>query len=920
MDVDPDITYLIDGPPKLPTKDRDIRMPPQVGRYQLERLLGRGGMGAVFLATDPKLGRRVAIKLLHEDATTQRRLIREARAIARVHHPNVVAVYDVDEFHEPGARPCVFMVMEYVEGMPLHAWLEAGRSSAAILDVFMQAGRGLVAAHACGLVHRDFKPANVLVDRSDHAHVVDFGLARTNEILLLEASHGSKSSSSGNEDPLEDVTQTNSILGTPRYMSPEQHGGDPLDARTDQYSFCLSLFVALTGRYPFPSRPAKATLRAKLQGKVATDALPISKRARAAIRRGLAARPEERWDSMSTLLDQLRPRRRKWPTFAVLGALTVLTPVAASSLGNDSQTQTDRCDAEQAFMDEMWSAEAVDTFEHSLRGSVVGAASIPFVTAQLERQATALRNARVKLCAAELSPAQHLARQACLEQQRNEFSKVVRRISANDQREMAPDLLALLAPPDECDPTGVDVIQMSDRRQLQRFFTLKVLIAESEHDAALLVHQRLLTELRASNDRRLLAETLLQGTLLLQDLDARRDAASEALGLAEELGRDDIAIRALLARVSPNIGGNAALLDRAQHDLDLANAKVMRMHPSRADLIAQVRQHEVKLCSRRQYEKQIPASSCFALARASIQASSASPLPLQVATINTAAYIHLSSGDTTRAQELVSSSIATVTEAMGSRHPLLERSLMLQAQIDSAHEDPQAALDHLTEALSIVDAFGGRRSPRASAMLLSRGSTRMGIADYEGAYEDFRQVAEFGAPRSRLPAARNAAISRYLAGHFEATLLEIDDILLAERKSEPRNSIVRTEVLSLRGEVLMRLGRLDEAVGPARAAAVELEASPNAHPFIIARVLMVAAQVLHAHGDEKDARSFLARATHVLDSATTHGDLHSRFELIKAIIEDDTSTLRRLERELVDPISVHLLNDAEQALARIESH
>ncbi|MBL8743732.1 MAG: serine/threonine protein kinase, partial [Myxococcales bacterium] len=219
-----------------------------IGRYRVIGRLGEGGMGAVLAAHDPELDRTVALKILHESAGDERgelrdRLAREARAMAKLAHPNVVAVYDV------GADPAsgqLFVTMELVDGTTLRDWLRTPRSSRAILDVFMAAGTGLAAAHAAGLVHRDFKPENVLVGRDGRVRVGDFGLARPPR------------GAAASDAPLSPtLTRTGAIIGTPAYMAPEQFLGEAADARSDQFAFAVALFEALRGERPF----AGASLR-----------------------------------------------------------------------------------------------------------------------------------------------------------------------------------------------------------------------------------------------------------------------------------------------------------------------------------------------------------------------------------------------------------------------------------------------------------------------------------------------------------------------------------------------------------------------------------------------------------------------------------------------------------------------------------
>ena len=200
-------------------------IPQKLGRYEVIRLLGRGGVGTVYEADDPEVGRRVAIKVLREDKGGDAEALRgEAQALGRLVHPHVVTVYDVGI-----ADGDVFLVMQLVEGETLDRWVAARAvSPRAILAMMSQAGRGLAAAHAAGLVHCDFKPANVLVDHQGVVRVSDFGLARTTRDLAHADHHAIASAS------------MISISGTPAYMAPEQFDGHAT-AATDQFAFCVAL-------------------------------------------------------------------------------------------------------------------------------------------------------------------------------------------------------------------------------------------------------------------------------------------------------------------------------------------------------------------------------------------------------------------------------------------------------------------------------------------------------------------------------------------------------------------------------------------------------------------------------------------------------------------------------------------------------
>jgi eukaryotic-like serine/threonine-protein kinase len=324
------------APPVSPSLERGA----QVGRFLVLGLVGRGGMGEVYAAHDPELDRRVAIKLLRggsgvsEGPTDARtRLLREAQAIAKVSHPNVVVVYDVGTIDDR-----VFIAMEFVDGYTLGYWMQAKRRSLAeILEVFGAAARGLAAAHQKELVHRDFKPDNVMVGADGQVRVMDFGLVRfaiDRDKLPEQGTSSPQAALAALDDPSVDpdatsvlgqsrktwqrtaghdvlagnLTSAGAIIGTPAYMSPEQFQGLPTDARTDQFSFCVALYEALYGQRPFlgPSLPELAAN--VVGGKVRPEPSDVRVPApiRRALLRGLSADPAARFPSMEVLLAELR--------------------------------------------------------------------------------------------------------------------------------------------------------------------------------------------------------------------------------------------------------------------------------------------------------------------------------------------------------------------------------------------------------------------------------------------------------------------------------------------------------------------------------------------------------------------------------------------------------------------------------------
>jgi hypothetical protein len=308
--------------------------PPRVGRYELGETLGAGAMGVVYRARDPELDRAVAIKLVRTDGAdeiSRARLLREAQSMARLRHRNVVPIFDVGL-----ARGAVFIAMPLLEGGTLRSWLRAGPHRLSdILDRFAAAGQGLAAAHKAGLVHRDFKPDNVLLGGDGDVQVADFGLARFAD--RAEADPVCSAATDG-----DGLTRTGDVLGTPAYMAPEQLRGRPSDARADQFSFCVALWEAVYDQRPFPQPPAgdQDPLGLRHDAIIAGPVLPPVRRDRPAwiaqlLSRGLAVDPDRRWPTMQALLDAIAAGRAplRWPRWSLAGLGVVAAAIAAVILG-----------------------------------------------------------------------------------------------------------------------------------------------------------------------------------------------------------------------------------------------------------------------------------------------------------------------------------------------------------------------------------------------------------------------------------------------------------------------------------------------------------------------------------------------------------------------------------------------------------
>jgi len=348
-----------------------------VGRYIVLGKLGSGGMGVVYTATDPELERTIALKVLRAGAGPGDgvRLLREARALARLAHPNIVAVHDVGTIGDETSAE-LFIAMEYVEGVTVREWLhDRHHTFREILDVFLAAGRGLAAAHQAGLVHRDFKPDNVMIGADGRARVMDFGLARASDSAAVTRPEARATGESTDPGGLR-LTRDGSLLGTPMYMAPEQWEGRTADARTDQFAFCVALWEAVHAARPFRGATMVELMTAVTRGRIDP---PAGSRAPAwisrVLRRGLASRPEDRHESMDALLAALErgaARHRRRPMLYTVAALAL---VAAAILGARVQ-KSHACTVAGAAITDVWNSER----DAALRAALL-ATNLPYAAA-----------------------------------------------------------------------------------------------------------------------------------------------------------------------------------------------------------------------------------------------------------------------------------------------------------------------------------------------------------------------------------------------------------------------------------------------------------------------------------------------------------------------------------------------------------
>jgi eukaryotic-like serine/threonine-protein kinase len=581
------------------TKGPVLERGTSVGRFVLLDVLGVGGMGAVYSAYDPQLDRRLAIKLLttsggpEASAPAHARMLREAQAMARLSHPNVVNVFEVGEH-----AGSIFIAMEYVPGTTLKAWLrEKPRTWRDIVGVFLQAGRGLAAAHAAHLVHRDFKPANVLMGEDGRARVTDFGVARADG-TLEPVGPVPVAEDSGKTAALSDpLTQHDVVVGTVGYMSPEQALAQTPDPRSDQFSFCVALWEALYGERPFVGATAVEVTQALLAG-----VLPPRPRSsvpawlHAVLTRGLTRRPEDRFPTMEALLEALDRRPVDWSRLAPWAAVALL---AVGVVGWQLAQRAKAVRECEAF------ADVSTTWGPQERGAVTAAftavkkpfasAALTSVTRALEGFSSAWAEKAKAACEAARvrkdAPLDVWTRQeACFSRRRAELAALVGALSKADDAtvERAGTLAWSLTAPGVC--TNVTRLRadprLSDSAALPAVG--KVQAALTEARAQLDVGQlaalearlpTLLAEAKGTGFRPLEAEARALEAALRQAQGKNADAAQawlQTLTLSQGSGVDDLVALAAI-RLATVVGFQLNRPQEGRAWISLAEATIERL-------------------------------------------------------------------------------------------------------------------------------------------------------------------------------------------------------------------------------------------------------------------------------------------------------------------------------------------------------
>lgn len=902
-----------------------------VGRYTVLEHLGTGGMGQVYAAYDPRLDRKVALKILRPFAgaagrSLRARLLREARALAQLNDPNVLTLYDVGTFGDQ-----VFLAMEYVPGVHLGQWLARGQHSFdEILEVFVQAGRGLVAAHEAGLVHRDFKLSNVMVRPDGRALVLDFGLARRERSDLDELASSSPGDELGDGHDGE-LTRDGTRLGTPLYMAPEQWAGQAAGPEADQFSFCVALFRALYGQLPFTSAaghraPADWTVRSIPAG--VTDAgIIVPPRIRRVLLRGLAEIPADRYSSMRRLLADLAhdPWRRWRRIFAGAAIVTVL----GLALWRPWDRPEPICSAGGERIASVWNAARSSQLQSALAstGRPYAATVARSVALRLDAYAGSWLGMYRDTCESthvrgEQSPQLLDRRMRCLDQRRRELGALVNLVTADPGAavekavsavERLPDLAvcadtaALLA---VIEPPSGAAEQRAIALLRDRLAEVEALFYAGQYSRATALMEPLLLDVEQQGYLPLMAEALVSSGKL-ESLMGAAEQASATLGQAlrvaqvahhdraaadafvrlvriEGFQRADFEQAGRLAELASAMVGN---LDRGQ-DLEIVLADyrgVLALQQGRFDEAAGLHRQALEM---RHGQGEVagpamastlirlgnalfgqgktgPAEARFQQALSLQEASLGADHPAVATTLDRLGAVAHNAGDFATAREYHSQALDVLRAVFGPGHIRLASTSVNLANVLSSAGDPEAALELYAQVLDLYTAEHGAEHPWIGITWINIGAARLQLSDFQGALE------AFGIALTNVEAAHGS--EHPLVG----------------------------QVLSDQGEVLNELGRLVEAERlQRRALEIQLRSYGPDHPQIGHTLTSLGRSVL-GQGRSREAAAHLERALELWrDSDTDPAHLAwARWLLAQAVESQDPERATQLARDAEGALS-----------------
>ncbi len=846
-----------------PAQSGRFPAPTRLGRYQVLEQLGAGGMGVVWAAWDDRLERRVALKLLHpQHDRDEALLLQEARTAARLEHPNVVRVHDAGVIASE-----VYVAFELIKGTHAGEWLRQARTPEQVLRLFLEAGRGLAAAHDAGLVHRDFKPENVMVGDDGRVVVTDFGLAR---VLDAPAEPSRESASPSLRTP--SATQ-----GTPAYMAPEQLEGGTLDARTDQFAFCVACWEALFGEHPFGEERATGERRAPRRPERAPAGVL------AILSRGLELQPEARWPSMHELLRALgaaleRPRRRR---LAAIGAAATVVLVGAVAWGAHTvSVAAQQCSGAPARLASVWNDERRRAVGDALRAAHTpwSEATAALTVKALDERGAQWVEASRDACEAtrsrgEASEAVLDARTACLQRRLGELDALVALLSTADSEmarhaTAAVDQLPTVRGCAELDalldrvplPSVAGARERADALEARLAKTLAQHVAGRSRDAQPLLGP-LVADAQALGWAPLEAEALWQAAnvaFALEDRKAFEQLAEQSL-LAAERGRDWD--RAIDVRLELSFGARAA--GRADEALE---------HARHAEALLQTRPDPVRQ-ARLAADMARALLSTGALTEALAQAQRAVATTQGLgadrarrlsAALNTRAMVYSRLGRGAEALDDFQRSAALRAEVAGPDHPdaLVAAANASAALIELGRFDESER--ELAALLPRTEAVAG---PRSSLHVMLRANHAMALQSL-GRNAEARAEYEALLPLVRELDPKHPRVGRTLLGlgRCDLGLAEPSPALEHFREAEGAlgpNSADRCLAVAGQAKATLRLGKAREARALAERA-LELAKEEQADEGNVATIEVVLAQARAELGERAEALSQVSAARKAL--------------------------------------------------------
>jgi tetratricopeptide (TPR) repeat protein/predicted Ser/Thr protein kinase len=789
-----------------------------VGRYIVLHRIGAGGMGVVYAAYDPKLDRKVAIKVMHgrrggRDGTRgQERLAREAKTLARLNHPNVVTINDVG-MHEGR----VFLAMDIIEGRTLRAWFDTRPPWREVVRVMLEAGRGLAAAHESGLVHRDFKPDNVMLGADGRVVVMDFGLAHP--ITPTQDEHAPKPAAPG------------ALVGTPLYMAPEQFSGAAIGPATDVFAFCVVLWEGLHGERPFPGTTAVELAREVSEGLV--RAPPVAAAVPPALRRialrGLAVDPDDRWPSMQALLLQLArdpaaPRRRM---LGVAGIVATASAIAGWHALAQARSEA-ACREAVGSIEATWNPERADEIDLALLRTGVPYAGDVFERARagLDDARDAWVDEREHLCegAPDLEAPRARGILECLAHARAELTALTDLLATADAAVVphATRMVAALPSARRCpdrragselaaSPTRAQQLAPEQRARLSRSSARR---SAGRFEEALADAEHVLAEAAASGDRlgRTWADWAAAGAL--DGLGRYEEAATRyesAFYGASELD-DMLAVRAagqLVWVTGMRLGRHDDALKWYRTAVALVERLGMRDEPELAEVLnAAGAVHE----ARGEYDEALAAHERALEIRVAVFGPDHASVALS---LNNIAMVHQARGELDPALSIMERALEITRRVDGPIHPDVAMMMGNLGNLHFTRGELDAALELQNGALAIEDVTLGPEHPRLARTILNLGVLQLGREEWEPALSSFRRALAMQ-ERTLGPDHLDVAATLNNIGNVHLHAERHDEALAAYERA----LAIRTDAL---GPVHQRVGTLHNNIGDVHRARGDLE-------------------------------------------------------------------------------------------------